>query len=242
MRSVACDLDNRKLIAAGTDSGTKKLYPVSRDGLPINLPITVTFPVDSIAVEPGGSTAVLLDSAGGKVYRFSLLNGVIQTTIDLTTLTPSAVSAAKAVAFDASTPGDFYVLGTAGGSLQILERNKSTGAAVASWSLPAGLTSPIGMTIDPLTGDFYVFQNAPYASGPDYKIDLYKIQRSSPTTANVSSWNLTKMGSSMTNVGPNYPGLCFDPASNHFFLSDNVTDKIFEVVPDRLINPLGGTG
>lgn len=241
VRGLYYDLATSRLAVVGRrSSGTNVIYFVDRDGVLIDTTVTTGvsgIQLDSVCMESDLSTLVVLDSTASKVYRVDSTSNTVLTTITTTSLTPSAVSNPRAVACDPLNPDNFYLIGTASGSIKILERNKSTGSSVNTWSVPAGLTNPAGMFVDPLTGHFYVVQNSVSGSGSNRTITIYKIDRSSPTTTDTFTINLADIGSSATNATTNFWGLAYDPNTNHLFLSDTYSDRIYEIVPDRLISP-----
>lgn len=236
VRGVYYDHAGRQLLVVGRrSSGTNVIYRVSIDGVSVNTAINTGISgiqMDAVFMENDNRTIGILDETNSKFYRVNTSSGSIDTTIDTSTF----ITAPKSIAFDVSTPSNFYIIGMVSGSIKILERNKTTAAAVNTWSVPAGLTSPAGMFIEPLSGDFYVIQNTVGGSGATRAITLYKIARSSSTTADTFTINLADVQSNATSATTNFWGLGYNPFTNHLFLSDTYSDQIYEVMPNRLIS------
>jgi prepilin-type N-terminal cleavage/methylation domain-containing protein len=248
-RCAKWDPSRDRLITVGnyTAGGSTKIYVTDRMGILINKPISVsptTLQLTSVDLEGDGNKVIALDSSLRRVYKFNLTGSqplTASSTLDLAS--PSVlVNQPAAIAYDASTPNDVYVLGidpSNSAVWKIWEINFSTRAIVTSWTLPGafnGTTNPAGgLTIEPITGDFLVTRNFVSSSA----IDLYRIKRSDGTTYSgyPMSISLTKLGSSATSTFGNW-GISYNAMENRIFLADSVADKIYEVVPDRLISPV----
>lgn len=269
--SILWDTRGRQLMLAG--HGQNALYGATREGAAVSFydknTSTLSTPLDlsgtyagavydGMALETydGQNILYLLDNTASKVYRYDLLNYTPVASLDFTaggainTGNAPAISPLKAVAYDLNTPTDFYLLGTISGVLKIDERNKTTGARVVAnggpWALPAGLTSPSGMTVDPLTGDFYVADKDPTCGGAPSTctLKIWHITRSSPTTTdtfnitlNVGGAGTGGIGSVATNLTTNWFNLSIEPDSNRLFLSSLADNAVFEIAPDRLLIP-----
>jgi hypothetical protein len=204
--------------------------------------------LQGVAVENDGNNIMVLDSTNRKVYRYTLgTSATISPTTTLDMASPTVlVTQPNAIAYDASTPTDVYVLAidpSATSNWKVWEINYSTRAIVNSWALPAafnGTTVPGGgLAIEPTTGDFLVTLNSVSGSSPNATIALYRIKRSNAAVYSGYPMNIriNDFGSTATSTFGNW-GLGYDPALNRLFLSDSSTDTIYEIVPDRLIAPV----
>lgn len=242
------DPSRDRLITVGNyTAGGAKIYVTDRLGIIINKPITIsptTLQLTSIDLEGDGNKVIVLDSGLRRVYKYTLTGSQplsAGSTLDLASPTV-LVNQPAAIAYDASTPTDIYVLGiepTNAAIWKIWQINFSTRAIVNSWTLPAAFnntTSPGGgLAIEPINGDFLVTRNLVSSSA----IDLYRIKRSDGTTYSgyPVSISLTKLGSTATSTFGNW-GISYNAVENRLFLADSVMDKIYEVAPDRLISPV----
>jgi hypothetical protein len=252
VQSVAWDPSREQLIVVGDSSiGTgsaptnKTLFVADRKGVVQNkgLGSSSTSSLDSVAVKTSGTDILALDATTKILYGI--------TTTGTTSWTPSSslnlgspsnlINSPTGIAFDASTPSDFYIVGTdpATSGLKIYERNISTGALVGSaWALPAAFDAshpPGGMAIEPVNGDFVVVRNYVNGTSPNKTIDIYIISRAAGTSTYFSV-NIDDLGSTTTGTAGNW-GIGYDAANNRIFLSDTSTDKIYEVIPSQLISP-----
>jgi prepilin-type N-terminal cleavage/methylation domain-containing protein len=226
-----------ELWLAGTDSsGSNRLYRLNREGVFLNDPIQVsalnTAQWTSLVMDTDGSSLLGFNAATNRAVRISSLTGQVLSQLDLS----AVASAIKAVAVDPSTPDDMYVLGQVAGTYRILRRNKTTGLASGTpsqWFLPAGLTNPSGMAIDPVSGAFYVVHNTVAAGN----LTLYRVDPANPLLADTLTVNLAAIGSSATAATANGFGLSMDVLGNRLFLSDRFSDKVFELIPNRLLAP-----
>jgi hypothetical protein len=175
------------------------------------------------------------------IYGFDVSGNAPLSTASTLSLT-GLVNSPKGIAYDASTPNDFYVVGTntSSSALEITERNASTGALVGSaWALPAafsGTYPPGGLAIDPVTGNFLVVRNYVNGSSPNKTIDIYFIARATGSSSSFSV-NIDDLGSTATGTTGKW-GLGYDPINNRLFLSDSASDKVYEVIPSQLISPM----
>jgi hypothetical protein len=155
------------------------------------------------------------------------------------------VNSPTSIAYDPTTPTDFYVVGTdpADSALKILAIDSTTGSlstaslATGKLALPAGITAgnpPGGLAIEPVTGDFLVVRNSVSGSSPNKLITVYRITRAGVSTS--FTVNIDDIGSTATGTA-GYWGLGYSQDSNHIFLSDTVTGKVYEVYPSVLITP-----
>lgn len=242
IRCATWDRTHQRLALVGNhSSGNHIFYLADRKGVRIGSPFTTsvtTIQATSAAFMSGGNSILLLDSAAKKLYQFSLsatasISAV--STLDLASPT-NLINSPTAIAFDAGTPDDFYIVGTdpSTAGLKIYQRNILSGALVGTaWNLPGAFTvsdPPGGLSLDPVTGDFFVVRNQVNGLTPNRTIDIYRINRSTGTSTSFSV-NLDDLGSTATGTAGNW-GLGYDPASNRLFLSDSVTDKVYEVVPN----------
>lgn len=248
VRSAAWDPGKQRLIIAGThSSGNNTLYLSDRLGVLIRAGLTTsagTIQAYSTAVKSDGNSVLVLGSTDSgstyNVYSFDVSGSAPLSTASTLSLT-GLVNSPTGIAYDASTPTNFYVVGanTTTSALQITERNLSTGALVGTaWNLPAAFDSthpPGGLAIDPVTGNFIVVRNYVNGSSPNKTIDIYIITRATGSSSYFSV-NIDDLGSTATGTTGNW-GLGFDAVTNHIFLSDSATDKIYEVIPNQLISP-----
>jgi type II secretory pathway component PulJ len=249
VRSPCWDPARGRLLLVGRQSsGSNKIYRANRRGVLIGAALATTLPsspagLDGAALESDGKTLLALDATGKKLYRFDLsatATLVPSTTLDLAS--PSnLINTPTSIAYDPSTPNDFYIVGTDPGTsaLRIYERNKITGALVGSaWSLPAAFDAshpPGGMTIEPFSGDFLVVRNYVNGSAPNKTIDIYRIDRATGSSTSFAI-NISDLGSSAATTTGNW-GIAYEAATNHLFLADSATAKVYEVVPPLLISP-----
>lgn len=249
VRSPYWDASRNRLIIVGRQSsGSNKIYRTSRQGILIGSALATTVPsspagLDGAALESDGKTLLALDATGKKLYRFDISSsGTLSATTTLDLGSPSnLINTPTSIAYDASTPNDFYIVGTdpSTSALQIYERNKTTGALVGSaWALPAAFDAthpPGGLAIEPFSGDFLVVRNYVNGSAPNKTIDIYRIDRSTGSSTSFSI-NISDLGSSATTTSGQW-GLAYEAATNHLFLADSATAKVYEVVPPLLISP-----
>jgi len=250
--SAAWDPSRERLIIAGQNTGSsgtlQKIFITDRKGLMIGTSLGFTTAVtanqfNSVAIKTSGMDILALDSAANKIYGFNLAGGSSLTASSTLDISPYVTSGkAYGVAYDAGTPNDLYLVAQdASSNFTITERNASTGAIVGTaWSLPAAFDAshpPGGLAIEPVNGDFIVTRNYINNTGTSSAaIDVYVIPRSTGTTANfsINSYNL---GSSATVASPGGWGVGYEPVTNHLFLSDIATFKVYEVIPSQLISP-----
>jgi hypothetical protein len=247
VRSAIWDPNRQRLIIMGThSSGSNTIYLTDRLGILIRAGLvtnTATIQSYSAAVKVDGTSVLVLGSTDSgstyNIYGFDLSSGTPLSTVSTLSLT-GLVNNPKGIAYDVSTPNNFYVVGnnTATSALQISERTISTGALVGTaWALPAafdGSHPPGGLAVEPVTGNFLVVRNYVNGSSPNKTIDIYIISRATGSSSYFSV-NIDDLGSTTTGVAGNW-GIGYDPITNRIFLSDTVTDKIYEVIPSQLIS------
>jgi Tfp pilus assembly protein PilE len=248
VQSAVWDASRQRLvIVGGHSSGSNTIYLADRLGVLLRSGLTTsagTIQAYSTTVKTDSNSVLVLGSTDSgstyNVYGFAVSGSVPLNTASTLSLTGLANSP-TGIAYDASTSNDFYVVGanTATSALQITERNTSTGALVGSaWALPAafdGSHPPGGLAIDPVTGNFLVVRNYVNGSSPNKTIDIYIITRATGSSSYFSV-NIDDLGSTATGTTGKW-GLGYDPMMNRIFLSDNSTDKIYEVIPSQLISP-----
>jgi hypothetical protein len=246
VRGLSWDSTRDRLALVGRQTGTAiKIFLADRDGVIIGSTLglavsTTSAQFDSVAFELDNAVALALDATTERLYRFPLkgvspaapLNGSNGLSI-------SSLTTPKSIAYDPTTPDDFYVVDANGSAWQIEERNKYTNTLVGSaWSLPAAFDAtrpPSGLAIEPTNGDFLVVRNYVNGAGASSSIDIYRIKRSDGSSTSFSV-NIYDLGSSATTTTGNW-GITYDPTSNRLFLSDSATDKVYEICPNLLISP-----
>jgi hypothetical protein len=249
VRSAAWDPTRQRLIIVGHYGTTHTIYLADRLGVLIRSPLTTTantIKAYGAAVKADGTSLLLLGSTDSgttySLYGFDVSGSSPLATSSTVSLT-GIVNSPKGIAYDASTPNDFYVVGTNTGTsaLEITERNASTGALVGTaWALPAafdGTHPPGGLAIDPVTGNFIVVRNYINGTSPNKTIDIYIITRATGSSSYFSV-NIDDIdsGSATTGTNGNW-GLGYDAMNNRLFLCDTIRDKIYEVIPSQLISP-----
>jgi hypothetical protein len=247
VRSAVWDPSRDRLIIVGRhSSGSNTIYVSDRKGILFNTGLTTstgTISADSVAVAGDGVSILVLDSTAKYLYGFTLTTtGPLGTSSSLNLASPTnLINTPTGIAYDAGTPNDFYIVGTdpTSSALTIYERNISTGTLVGSpWTLPAAFDAthpPSGLAIEPLSGNFLVVRNYVNGSDPNKTIDIYIINRTNNSSTSFSV-NVSDLGSSATGI-LGYWGISYDPISNHLFLTDNSTAKVYEVIPNQLISP-----
>jgi hypothetical protein len=243
------------------------LLITTRTGVPLSSPTSGSNGVhysatighgDGIALEGDDNTLIFDYKTNGwnhdYIYTLALSSNTFTGPLyDLDT-TDSNVNTGSGggLVFDPKTPSDFYILvtNTAFTAARIDAINISTGALASdispnSWSLPSALANggygnSIGMTIDPVTGDFYVGVNV---ANKDERI--WHIVRSTPTTddhfdimlsGSATSYSSSTIPSTSTGTG-NFFGLAYDPTTNHLFVGDSSMQRVFEILPPRFMSP-----
>jgi hypothetical protein len=185
----------------------------------------------SIAMESDGHTVQVLDTSivsNGTLYRFDLNNISNHIVRPLSTLTLGAAitTSPNAIAFDPSTPNDFYVAAfdpTDSNKGKIFQRNFTTGALVAAFILPPALSAnanPRSFFIEPTTGDF-IFT---LANGTT--LDIYRLTRAGIATL---LWSQAQT--------PLNWGMTYDPTTNHIFLANGTSGSVSENSPPVIITP-----
>ena len=244
------DAARDRLILGGHNSASSNptIYTTDRRGIIINSGFTSpTANIDAIAVTSTVDTILALDATAKVLYQFNLSgSSALSATSTLNLASPSnLINTPTGIAFDASTPNDFYIVGVdpATSTYKIFERNISTGALVGStWALPAAFDAthpPGGMAIEPVNGDFIVARNYVSGSAPNKTIDIYIISRAAGTSTYFTV-NISDLGSTAAAGTTAYNwGLGYDPGNNRLFLTDkSATSKmVYEVIPNQLISP-----
>jgi type II secretory pathway component PulJ len=239
IRTATWDAVHQHLILVGThSSGNHTFYLADRKGVMAQQALTTsitTIQAAGAAFMNESNAVLILDATTKKVYKVSLANTsstiTPDSTLDLGSPT-NLINTPTGIAFDSSTPTDFYVVGTdpATSTLKIYQRNIASGTLVGTaWSLPAAFTAadpPGGMAIDPITGDFLVVRNKVNSSS----INIYRIVRAT-SASSYFSISTSDLGSSATGTTGNW-SLGYDSRLNRLFLSDSATDKVYEAVPN----------
>jgi len=247
IKSAAWDAARERLVLVGRhSSGSNTIYQSDRQGVMIKTPATTstgTMQLDSVAMTSTVDYILALDVTNKMLYQFNISGtSPLSTASSLNLGSPSnLINTPTGIAFDPATPTDFYIVGTdpADSGIKIFERNLSTGALVGSaWTLPAAFDSthpPGGLAIEPVNGDFIVARNYVSGSAPNQTIDIYVISRAAGTSTSFSV-NISDLSSSATGTTGSW-GLGYDPLSNHLFLSDYATNKVYEIIPSTVISP-----
>lgn len=244
VRGLCWDSAHNQLVVVGNrSSGNHTFFITDRKGVIANTGMTTaitTIQANGVAIKSKIKTILLLDSTAKKLYQFNTSQAsplTAQSTLNLAS--PSnLINSPTSIAYDPATPNDFYIVGTdpVDSGIKIYERNISTGALVGTaWALPAAFTAsapPGGLAIEPTSGDFLVVRNFVNANST---IDIYRISRAAGTSTSFSV-NIAELGSTATGTTGNW-GLAYDPLSNHLYLSDSATDKVYQVVPGLLLSP-----
>jgi prepilin-type N-terminal cleavage/methylation domain-containing protein len=246
LRSVAWDPSHEQLFVVGRNSASKNIFIADRRGVLMKQGSSNsgTNNLDSVAVVTGGTNILALDASGKMLYSFNTSGSSplgISSSLNLASPT-NLINSPTGIAYDDSTPDDFYIVGTdpSSSAMKIYERNISSGALVGSaWSLPSAFDSthpPSGLAIEPVTGDFLVVRNYINGSSPNKTIDIYVISRAAGTSSSFSV-NIDDLGSSSTTGITGYWGIGYDAINNRLFLSDSAADKVYEIIPSQLISP-----
>lgn len=261
---IQWDTSRQRLIVVGNGAhNTPTVYQVDRAGVLIGSGKTLSGPASyipvAVALLQDGLTVMVLDYNGGPKINWYNLNGSLPLTafktLDLSHPSNSSPSVGGASAlvqspswgmlYDPKYPDEVFVLGTdpADGAYKIFEISTITGAlattviAGGKLSLPAAFDAthiPYGLSQEPTTGDFLVTRDYVYGSAPNHSIDIYRITSSG--TATSFSVNVDDLGSTATTTAGGF-GLSYNPESNHFFLSDILTGKMYEIYPSVIISP-----
>jgi len=235
-----------------------KILQVDRSGVLIGPPLPLYnggLP-DGIVLMEDGVTAIVLD-AFGKVNWYNLKDTLplvptrILTLSDSRNGTPALAGSTNLVnspyglSYDPKYPNEIFVLGydPADSNPKIFEIDITTGAYATNvlsggkLALPAAFDAThlaFGLSQEPTTGDFLVTRDYVNGSSPNKTIDIYRITSSG--SYSYFSVNIDDLGSTATTTAGGF-GAAYDPVTNHLFLSDVSTGKIYEVYPDRLISP-----
>jgi hypothetical protein len=251
-KGIAYDFVNRRLILVGANAGSNYIYQLSRDGIRMDnqgsnsVGSAVSF--DDACLDADAHTLLTWKSPG-TFTKYDLATSTPGTSTDSFSITFTGASyfntsgTADALACDPVTSGKFYMIGrTSGGTPSIKVISRSPGTTTLSStisSLPAGMNnvSNEGMTIDPLTGDFYVLQSTITGSAPNKTVTFYHLTQASPSTVDTFTVNISTLGSTATTPTSGW-GITFDPFNNHMFMVDGQTQKIYEFIPPRLLSPI----
>jgi type II secretory pathway pseudopilin PulG len=223
---VAFDSVARVLWVVGKSD---KVYRINDDGVLIGPVITVsgvtTPSLLSVAPVPDSSTVWLLNDTNYKLYRISATSSASAATA--TELTYTGLTTATAVVYDPGNSSSIFLVGDNSGTKRIVQYNSSTGATENTWTLPVGLTDPVGASIDPISGDFLIWNKTVSSN----TITLYRIQLGTApaVTSSTSTYLLTALGSATT-TGV-YFGLGNDIAHNRLYITDQTDQKIYIVSP-----------
>jgi type II secretory pathway pseudopilin PulG len=245
VRAVAWNTREQFLVVGGYKTANDAFFTVNAEGVGINT-IQTELPynshgfsgigrLDGICVEGNGNTAYVLDGNNTTLANLQLTTGRV---VDQPKKRSDSFTNAMAIAYNDNEPNVLYVIAQQSGNYRVFQLNKTLMTVNTSWALPSGLTAPNGFFVEPVSGDFYIVQNAVAGSGGTRTLTIYDVSRASSTTANTITINLADIGSSATSVTSNFWGLAFDPTSHHLFLSDTVSNQVYELVPNRLIAPL----
>jgi hypothetical protein len=249
VRGLGWDAFRERLVLVGQhSSGSNQMFLAGRQGILMGTALTTattTLQLDSVAFENGNNTILVLDATNKMLYRYGLRGATTGmtpiSTLNMATPT-NLINTPTGIAYDPQTPNDFYIVGTdpSTSALRIYERNISSGALVgSSWALPAAFDAthpPGGLAIEPGSGDFLVVRNYVNGSAPNQTIDIYRINRTSGSSTSFAV-NINDLGSSATGTTGSW-GIAYDADTNRIFLSDDATDKVYEVVPPVLISAL----
>lgn len=252
IRGLAWDRQHEVLVLSPETGG--KLYRTERDGVVVNSPFTISDPNSSVSpwfmtMEGDGQTVMAINNDGSddyRFYRFTLSGGTTITPITGPILVGNGAYR-RAAAFSPKNPNYFYVPSAATSPYRIEQRDKTsatvavTGATVNVdyWELPAAYSNPSylsGMFIEPVNENFYVLLNNVYTSGGRNYVDVYKIVKSTGTATLDFSIDLTELGSSATGVNGRFQ-IAYDPDLNRIFMSDRTSNRVYEIVPPKLLSP-----
>ncbi len=249
---LAWDAAHDRLII-GSDSHSI-LYTTERNGVFINQPYALAdgkYQARGVAIEDDGNTLHAISNWSRERYHRYNLNGtppLTETAGGVSATFPVAQSARWFMAFDPKERRIYTTkLDSVDGLLKIAELNGPDSATPQaetgnSWTLPTAISTNTqigGLEIEPTTGDFLVVRDQVYAAGGNNYLDLYRIPRTgsySLAMAPYLSINLTDLGSTATGTAGQF-GLTYDAALHRLFLADNVSKRIYEVAPVKLISP-----
>jgi prepilin-type N-terminal cleavage/methylation domain-containing protein len=244
IRGLAWDKAHEVLLLSSRYSG--KIFRTERNGVQVNYPLVIAdgnMRPRWLEVEGDGNVlmaGVFNDLSQFAYYRYAINDSGAAVPITGPILYGNNTASRRALAYNPNYPD--YVYAPIDAGMQIQELNKYTMVATGnSWSLPAAVSSAAqisGMFIEPVTGNFYVSRNQVYTSGGRNYIDIYKILRSNGASTLEFSIDLTDLGSSATGTNGLFQ-MAYDPALNRIFLSDEVSNRVFEVIPPKLISPRG---
>jgi prepilin-type N-terminal cleavage/methylation domain-containing protein len=262
VRGVYWNASHQRLIVVGHhSSNNNQILQMERNGVriaPVYTTLDATVQLEDVALMEDDETLIALDDSSKILYFYTLspINPIltpIQTlnlgnpSLSSPSLTPTGnlVNSPTGILYDPRYPNEVFVVGTdpADSNPKILEINYKTGALATSLlsggklALPAAFDSshpPGGISQEPSTGDFLVVRDYVNGVSTSRTIDIYRITSSGSYTS--FSVNINDIGSSTTGTNGNW-GLSYSPETNHLFLSDTGSDKIYEVYPSVLITP-----
>jgi len=261
IRHALWDPSHQRLIVVGHHtSGVGNIFQMERNGVRIGPPLSISntgVQLIGATLLDNNKTVMALDDSAKKVYWYSLVGGSNLTpmqTFDLSNPSNGSPSLAGSsnlvnsptgILYDPKYPGEFFVVGTdpADSKMKIFEISASTGAVATTLLsggkliLPAAFDSshpPGGLAEEPTTGDFLVVRNYVNGSSPNHTIDIYRI--TSGGSSSSFSINTDDLGSTATTTTGNW-GISYSADSNHLFLTDAASDKIYEVYPPQIISP-----
>jgi hypothetical protein len=232
----------KQLVLVG---GSNQIYRANAEGVILGEAITVTgtHTFSSIDLEPDGTFAWVVDTtAPASVYKIDMANGSVASSFALST--PGITNPRGLVYDEGDTTRPLKIVGTYGGSTQVISLDTTGGSATAinltSGAVPAFVGTPAGLALDPLSGDMIIASQTVGSSAfTIYSYDTNNMNNSLGRNT-TTSINLSQMGSSDTTTTRNF-GLAFDPISNHVFVADptDTQKRVFQVLPPRtLTRPL----
>lgn len=240
---LSWDAAHERLLIASTTH--RLFFGTERNGVFINRPFT--FYSDSviphaIAVEEDGHTLHTVGNGAIQYYYRYDLNSPLPLSLVQGPLNSISVQAnPRHLAYDPNTQNLYVPCTDSGGNRVIKElagKNSATPGTETgtTYSLPAAFSSSAqlgGLVVEPLTGDFLIARNQVYTSSSNNYIDIYRITRSGTVTS--FAVNLTDLGSTATGTSGGF-GMAYDSTLNRLFLADNVSKRIYEVAPVKIIS------
>jgi type II secretory pathway pseudopilin PulG len=248
---LAWDAAHDRLII-GSDSHSI-LYTTERNGVFINQPYALNdgkYQARGVAIEDDGNTLHAISNTTSERYHRYNLNNVtplMETAGGASATFATAQSNRLFMAFASNNRRIYITRVDNDGLFKIVELNGSDPATPQTetgnkWQLPTAISTASqigGFEIEPTTGDFLIIRNQVYASGGNNYIDLYRIPRTGGYSLAMTPYlsiNLTDLGSTATGVLGRF-GMTYDASLNRLFLADNVSKRIFEVAPVKVITP-----
>jgi hypothetical protein len=259
--TVLWDPVRQRLLVAGTDmtSFRGKLFQVDRTGVligsPLDLSSSAIFQPVGIGLLEDGVTVMILDYTAEAINWYNLnSSSSVRPFKTLALSNPSTGSPAlsgtsdlvnlpRGMLYDPRYPDEVFIHGMdpVDSAFKIFEISTTTGSyatnvlAGGKVTLPAAIDAshlPFGLSQEPITGDFLITRDYVNGSSPNKTIDIYRITSSGSNS--YFSVNIDDLGSTATGMLGYFP-LSYDPESNHVFLVDGATGKIYEIYPDRIL-------